>query len=101
MSDDDYAASLIAVQKAALALAGDVARLELPPREVGTARVRGPDDLQPLYAVLAEVERRYLIDALRVMGGRKAETARALGISRKTLWQKLQGYKIEEVSRVA
>jgi two-component system C4-dicarboxylate transport response regulator DctD len=44
----------------------------------------------PLAAALDEFERTYLSRALAEAGGVKHLAAEALGISRKTLWQKLQ-----------
>lgn len=51
---------------------------------------------RPLAEVLDKLERQYLIDALRVTGHRRAECARALGISRKALWSKLRRFKVTE-----
>jgi DNA-binding NtrC family response regulator len=47
-----------------------------------------PGDLEPLEVV----ERRYILHALKVLGGNKAMTARALGCDRKTLYRKLKAY---------
>ncbi len=50
-----------------------------------------PDDLEPL----ADLERRYILHALEVIGGNKTATAEALGIDRKTLYRKLERYAEE------
>ena len=41
---------------------------------------------------LAEVERRYILRVLSTLSGNKAEAARVLGVDRKTLYRKLEGY---------
>jgi len=51
-----------------------------------------PDDAAPATLANAreESERRLILDALVQTGGRKAEAAKLLNISRKTLWEKLK-----------
>jgi len=50
---------------------------------------------------LAEVERDYILQAMRSLGNNKAEVARALGISIKTLYNKLHEYqKFDEYRKV-
>jgi len=51
-----------------------------------------PDDAAPATLANAreESERRLILDALIRTGGRKAEAAKLLNISRKTLWEKLK-----------
>ncbi len=44
---------------------------------------------------LAELERRHILLALQHLGNNQSEVARQLGISRSTLWRKLQEYKIK------
>jgi DNA-binding NtrC family response regulator len=63
---------------------------------------QGLTGVQPLGAAVRAFEREYLTRVLRETSGapgkesgvKKAEIARALGISRKTLWEKLKGYGI-------
>ena len=43
---------------------------------------------------LAERERQAILDTLQQMGGRLAETARRLGVSRTTLWRRLRTYRV-------
>jgi two-component system, NtrC family, response regulator HydG len=43
---------------------------------------------------LAEVERRYVIEVLRLHGGSRERTAAALGITRRTLFTKLKSYGV-------
>ena len=47
---------------------------------------------------LADQEREAIIDTLRATGGRLAESARRLGISRTTLWRRLKAYGLERSS---
>ena len=55
----------------------------LPPEVAGVVR--------PLQAALRDFEHEYLMRALRATDGKRARTAELLGISRKTLWEKLRG----------
>lgn len=48
----------------------------------------------PLGDYLARAERDYLAQAVSARGGKMAETAEMLGISRKTLWQKLKRHNL-------
>ena len=50
-----------------------------------------PDDLSELVP-LAEVERRYVLRVLEAVGGNKTSAAQMLGVSRKTLYRKLEEY---------
>ncbi len=45
---------------------------------------------------LRDVERAKIVEALKIFSGNKANTAKALGIGRNTLWRKLKEYKIED-----
>lgn len=56
----------------------------------GAREVPNPDEIVPLAPAVRAFEKGYLIRALEAMGGRRAETAAKLGISRKSLWQKLR-----------
>ncbi len=50
-----------------------------------------PADLLPL----AEVERRYILHVLKVVGGNRSIAARTLGCDRKTLYRKLRSYGLQ------
>lgn len=58
------------------------------------ARVRAarnrPEEIEPLFPAVRAFEKKHLERALRATGGRRAETAAKLGISRKSLWEKLR-----------
>ncbi len=70
-------------------------RVEASDVESAGARPAGQQDEEgPL--LLAEVERRHILRVLRAKGGRRGDTALALGIDRKTLRQKLAKYHIED-----
>jgi two-component system response regulator HydG len=45
---------------------------------------------------MEEIERRYILHVLKAFGGNKTHAARLLGFDRKTLYRKLQFYKIDE-----
>ncbi len=57
-------------------------------------RAAGPPDpdfeRQPLDEVRDEAERRHIVFVLGLAHGNRADAARILGISRKTLWKKLK-----------
>ena len=50
-----------------------------------------PSELVPIQ----EVERRYILHVLKTVGGNKTLAARQLGLDRKTLYRKLQYYKVD------
>ena len=50
-----------------------------------------PNELVPIQ----EVERRYILHVLKTVGGNKTLAARVLGLDRKTLYRKLQQYKLD------
>jgi DNA-binding NtrC family response regulator len=71
----------------------------LPDDIVGnvTAPEKNPADngrFHPLSTALKEFEQEYLLRALERTHGKKSEAAALLGISRKSLWEKLRGYGI-------
>ena len=45
---------------------------------------------QPLEKVREEAERQHILSILRLTSGNRAQAARLLGISRKTLWKKMK-----------
>jgi DNA-binding NtrC family response regulator len=55
---------------------------------------------QHLAVSMRGYERRCLMRALETTKGRKAEAARLLGITRKTLWEKLRSHQITTAERV-
>jgi DNA-binding NtrC family response regulator len=51
---------------------------------------------KPLSVAMKEYEREYLMRTLTRTKGRRSEAAALLGISRKTLWEKLKSYGVDE-----
>jgi DNA-binding NtrC family response regulator len=70
----------------------------LPPEIAGAAsgEGKGAMDFRPLTVAVAEFEREYLLRALRQVSGRRLEAADLLGISRKSLWEKMRRYSIAD-----
>jgi DNA-binding NtrC family response regulator len=66
--------------------------VDLPP---GLSRREGAEEFRvPLGRSLQEVEQEYLVATLRRFGGNRARTAEALGVSPKTLYNKLRLYAL-------
>lgn len=55
--------------------------------------------MRPLAVAAKEFEREYLVRALAACEGRKARAAEMLGISRKSLWEKLKAHGLGEGRR--
>ena len=89
---------LINLVERAVALAdGDTVELaDLPPHVRG-AKERVP--LRPLAAVTAEAEQRHIQRILAFTGGNRTQAAKLLGISRKTLWEKMRLHGLEDQGR--
>jgi DNA-binding NtrC family response regulator len=83
-----------ALWSAAILSGGDPIEVEHLPPEIAApfGDARGP--LGPLSEALSRFERDYLRQALAATGGRRAEAARLLGISRKTLWERLRRHRL-------
>ena len=79
----------------ALNRAGVIVPDDLPPEVcVGTREVKRVEDLYVSLPSLDEVENRYLAYVLSVTGGNKAKAAAILGINRRTLYRKVEKYKL-------
>jgi DNA-binding NtrC family response regulator len=81
----------------ALARGRDIEAADLPPR------IRGADgaidrvaDATRRNLPLRDLEREYILEVLRQTGGNKSRTAEILGLDRKTLYRKLEEYRVEE-----
>jgi DNA-binding NtrC family response regulator len=70
----------------------------LPPEIVGSSGGLASGNEAELP--LAEIERRHIARALAHYAGNRSRAARALGISRATLYEKLARYQLDEVGRV-
>lgn len=53
-------------------------------------------DTNPEYLTLDKLERNYIVATLGVTGGNKSKAAKLLGITLKTLYNKINRYKAEE-----
>jgi len=51
-------------------------------------------EIRPLQAAVKEFEREYLLRAIFQAGGKRVRAAEMLGISRKSLWEKLRVYNL-------
>jgi DNA-binding NtrC family response regulator len=72
-------------------------RFELEPAPVRTAPAEAPpSEVVPLRTAVAEAERRAVVAALRAAHGNKTEAARLLGVSYKTLFNKINEHEIRE-----
>jgi DNA-binding NtrC family response regulator len=71
------------------------------PTSPSPAPAASPRKARTLREAVAEAERAAVVDALREAGGNKAEAARLLGVSYKTLFNKLHEHAIREETVVA
>ncbi|WP_027191445.1 sigma-54-dependent transcriptional regulator [Fundidesulfovibrio putealis] len=92
-----------AIERAVVLLVGDyVCERELPPHLACNTPTVSPssEQAQSLAGIsLEEVEKTAISDTLQACDGNKSETARQLGISRKTLHAKLHRYGLEGEKR--
>lgn len=89
-----------AIEYAALQSRGDeIAPTDLPPK-LQSAEVRAAAERSPLTALfddlptLDELERRYLLHVLEVVGGSRTNAAKVMGIDRRTLYRMAERFKI-------
>lgn len=64
------------------------------PKSVTMPRV---ESLRPLQVALREFEREYLAWVMAQVGGKRVRAAERLGISRKSLWEKLRLYGLSDI----
>lgn len=71
---------------------------DLPSMVIGMKKYIGMPikELKPIGEVLKEIEKKYIGRVLREMGGQKKKAAKILGISRKTLWEKIKSYRLNQ-----
>jgi transcriptional regulator of acetoin/glycerol metabolism len=72
----------------ALGVRGEVSLADLPALSARTASLVTADDLP----TIAEMERELILRALRLHGNDKEQAAKALGLSRRTLYRRLKEY---------
>lgn len=61
----------------------------------------GSEELGLAGMTMAEIERRAIIETLRALGGARGKTARRLGISEKTLYNKIKKYDLAKTIQLA
>jgi DNA-binding NtrC family response regulator len=61
-----------------------------------TEATPGTGEVRPLQAAIKEFEREYLLRAITQANGKRIRAAEMLGISRKSLWEKLRLYGISD-----
>lgn len=77
----------------ALSSCKTIKRSDLPPHILKTSQEKIP--LFSLQQVSAEAEKDHIVKILRVTRGNRSKAAEILGISRKTLWEKINNYNLE------
>jgi DNA-binding NtrC family response regulator len=86
------------VERAVLFCRGSIVTIdELPPNLRGGLAEAAPGEPLPVVPIQTAVERaesEAILAALAATQGRRAEAAELLGISRKTLWEKIKGLGI-------
>ncbi len=93
-----------AIEHAVVLSAGGEIRLEhLPTSITAGSRIGGAEastgeggEVRPLQTAVKEFEREYLLRAIAQAGGRRLRAAEMLGISRKSLWEKLRMHGISD-----
>ena len=90
------------VEHAALLAAGGPIDLQHLPSAIRGGRatevVAAASKMTPLREAAQAFERGYLLRALAESDGRRGKAAEALGISRKSLWEKLRAYGVTEAA---
>lgn len=86
------------MERAIILMTGEyVGKRELPDRMLERAPAARMEESEFAEdGTLAEIERKIILRTLEKLNGNKTETAKALGITRKTLHAKLNRYKAEE-----
>jgi DNA-binding NtrC family response regulator len=91
-----------AIQQALVLSRGMEVDLSHPPADIrssaGPLRLERANECRPLAESMKRCERACLVAALHATHGIKFKAARLLGISRKTLWEKLKAHRIKELS---
>lgn len=86
-----------AIQRAAVVATGEEVRPEDLPARIREASRAAPlvGDSADRALPLREVERLYILEVLRQAGGNKSRAAELLGLDRKTLYRKLEEYRLD------
>ncbi len=85
------------IERAVMLCSDGVIDAELLPQElkIKSSEAENCRSEETLKKALEQCEKQTILRALKEAGGRKSEAARRLGISRKTLWEKIIKYKID------
>jgi transcriptional regulator with GAF, ATPase, and Fis domain len=85
------------IERAAILTGGKVIELGDLPDEISSARDKILFNLEDLTLKesIRRAERERILQAINKTGGKKMETAKLLGVGRKTLWKKLKEHGIE------
>ncbi|MFV0437110.1 MAG: sigma-54-dependent transcriptional regulator [Desulfopila sp.] len=86
---------LLNIVERCIALASDktIKRSDLPPHILKASKEK--ISLLSLQQVSAEAEKNHIVKILRVTQGNRSKAAEILGISRKTLWEKINNYSLD------
>jgi len=87
------------VERAMILVEGDVIGEEQLPPDMQASRPEAATLRVPLGVTVDQVEKEYILASLQRNGGNKARTAELLGISEKTLYNKLNRYAAEARAR--
>jgi DNA-binding NtrC family response regulator len=86
-----------ALERASALARGEITAADLPPRIRGAGgAIDRVADATRRGLPLRDLEREYILETLRQNSGNKSRTAEILGLDRKTLYRKLEEYRIEE-----
>ena len=88
---------LTAMERAAALASGDRIRVDDLPEKIRAFEddrilLRSSDESE--LVPMDELERRYIVNVMKTVGGNKTAAARILGFDRKTLYRKLERYGI-------
>jgi DNA-binding NtrC family response regulator len=86
---------LLNIVERTIALANDnrIMPADLPPHIARPRRDKTP--LAPLSKIVAEAERNHITRIVRLTGGNRSKASEILGISRKTLWEKITAHQLD------
>jgi DNA-binding NtrC family response regulator len=89
-----------AIERAAtLTTAPEIRPEDLPPRiREAASTITTLSDASARRLSLRELERAYILEVVRQVGGNRSRAAELLGLDRKTLYRKLEEYREEGVS---
>jgi DNA-binding NtrC family response regulator len=85
-----------AIHHAVVLARGGPIECEHLPEDIATATTTRAGAIAPLAQVVKRAERGQLLRALAVAGGKRVRAAALLGISRKSLWEKLRAHDLSD-----